>query len=327
MRSQPSNVKTTSRIFPYCPGVVWKLKSNYIIPKLDAYNWRRAIDEREIVIVNFGGLFESYLSLSYLEALNKLYPKKDICFNSPEQFNELVNLNGLGYHNILINKEQTIKYPIPIFLDKSNNTYFNCLNNYFSFNGADGKNKFENKNPISKQIFINSCIDWNINYTPQLRNLNLSNELKELKQFKKFDIDKPFVLIFPDSNSGFSMHSISMLGWTVAQIKSFVSMVGSKGIQTVIITKHIGKYTGMNSLILYPKLNNILSLIEKSSVILSEEVDFLLIGLLLSKNAKIIARDVDKQFSIKRNQKYLQTNKSLYLDKQLEPIKVFKEIK
>jgi hypothetical protein len=327
MRSKSSNVKTTSRIFPYCPGIIWKLRSNLIIPKLDINNWKRAIDDREIVIVNFGGLFETYFSLSYFEALNKLHPQKDITFNGQEQFSQLININGLGNCNSLINKEQAIKYPIPIFLDKSNHTYFNCLNNYLYIKNSNGKNEFKRRSALSKQLFENSCLDWNINYTPQLRNLKLSNVFKEFKQFKKFDIDRPYVLIFPDNNSGFSMHSISMLGWTVAQVKSFVSMTSSKGIQTVIITKHIGRYTGINSLVLAPKLDNILSLIEKSSVILSDEVDFLLIGLLLSKNGKIIARDVNKEFSIKKNQKYLGTNNKLYLAKELEPIKVFKEIK
>lgn len=327
MRSKPNNIKTTSRIFQYCPGVVWKLRNNLIIPKLDSNNWKRVIDDREVVIVNFGGLFESYLSLSYFEALNKLHPQKDVIFNGQEQFLQLISINGLGYCDNLITKDIAIKYPIPIFLDKSNHTYFNCLNNYLYICNVDGKNKFKRRTSLSKQLLSNLCLDWNINYTPQLRNLKLPSVFNEFKQFKKFDIDKPFVLIFPDSNSGFSMHSISMLGWTVAQVKSFVSMTGSKGIQTVIITKHIGRYTGINSLVLAPKLDNILSLIEKSSVILSDEIDFLLIGLLLSKNGKIIARDVNKEFSIKKNQKHLETDKKLYLAKELEPIKVFKEIK
>lgn len=320
MKSKSNNVKTTSRIFPYCPGVIWKLSSNYIIPKLDIDNWNRAIDNKEIIIVNFGGLFESFISLSYFEALNKLYPKRKICFNGQEQFYNLINLNGLGYCNNLINKEQALKYPIPIFLDKSNHVYFNCLNNYTT-------HKYLNYNPLSKQLFINSCLGWNINYIPQLRNLKLPNEFEEFKQFRKFNIDKPFVLIFPDNNSGFSMHSVSMLGWTVAQIKSFVSMVHSKGIQTVIVTKNIGKYTGISSLILAPKIETILCLIEKCSDILSDEIDFLLIALLLSKNCKIIGKDIKGSFSIKNNQKYLGTNKKLYLSKKLEPIEVFKEIK
>lgn len=327
MKLKSSNVKTTSRIFPYCPGIVWKLKNNYIISKLDTDNWKKAIDDRDVVVVNFGGLFEVYFSLTYFEALNKLYPQKTIYFNGQDRFSNLLNINGLGKYNILVTGNQASKYPIPIFLDKSNHTYFNCLNDYFYFKGHNGKNNYKNINPISKQLFKNSCLDWNINYIPQLRNLKLSNELKELKQFRKFDIDKPYILIFPDSNSGFSMHSVSTLGWTIAQIKSFVSMVNSKNIQTVIITKNIGKYVGTNALILSPKLDNIFSLIEKCSVILSEEVDFLLIALLLSKNTKIISRDVSSEFSIKKNQKYLGTDKKLYSAKELQPIEVFKEIK
>lgn len=323
-----NNIKTSVRYFPFCPGIPWQTKNTYdIIPKLNIDNWNRVLSDRNIILVNFGGLFESFLTLSYAEALNKLNYKNKIYFNGNIKFNNLINLNGLISIKNLINSQTALKYTLPIFLDKSNNVYFNCLNNYIDFYGYNGKFRYQSSKSLSEQLFSNSCLNWNINYIPQFRNLKLSNIFFELKKSRKFDIDKPFVLIFPDNNSGLSMHSVSTLGWSTAQIKSFVSMVQPKGIQTVIVTQNIGKYTGINSLILPFNFETILCLIEKSSVILSEEIDFLLMGLLLSVNGIIVSKNINKQFSIKKNQKYLQTNKKLFISKTLEPIEVYREIK
>ena len=318
----------TVRYFPFCPGIPWQTKNTYdIIPKLSIDSWNRALHERNIVLVNFGGLFETYFSLSYVEAFNKLNLKNKIYFNGRDEFYDLINLNGLLKHKKIIDNQIALKYTLPIFLDKSNNVYFNCLNNYIDVYGYNAKFRYKNYKSLSEQLFSNSCLDWNINYTPQFRNLKTSNQFIELKKNRRFDIDKPFILIFPDDNSGLSMHSVSMLGWTIPQVKSFASMVQPKGIQTVIVTKNINKYVGINALMLSPQFDTILCLIEKSSVILSEEIDFLLIGLLLSNKGMIMSKNIDKQYSIKKNQIYLQTNKKLFISKTLEPIEVYKEIK
>ena len=273
------------KYFPYCKGIGWKFTST-IKPKLDGDSWNRAIFDRIPIIVCFGGLYEYYLSLSYAEALNKILPSKYIYINGDEKFNVLFKLNGICSSQNLITPELIKNYPIPLFFDEENNIYFNVLYNYLNYHDLTGKIIFKNKNSISKQIFINSCLDWNINYTPQLRNLIEPLEFTKWKETKKFNIDKPFVLILPDSTD-LSMHSVSMLDWSIAQVKSFVAMCSGSGINSVIITKNSGKYTGINSLVIPPNIEQILYLIQKCNVILSNEIDFLLISLTLSKNATI----------------------------------------
>lgn len=313
------------KYFPFCKGIGWKCTS-VIKPKLDGDSWNRAVSDRTPIITCFGGLYEHYFSLSIIEALNKILPSKKVYFNGDEKFNALIKLNGISLPENLITPELVKNYPLPLFFDEDDNVYFNVLFNYLEYHNVVGEVIFKNKNSISKQIFINSCLDWNISYTPQLRNLTEPLEFTKWKESKKFNIDKPFVLIFPDSTD-LSMHSVSMLDWSIAQVKSFVSMCSGSGIHTVIITKNGGRYTGINSLVIPPNLEQILYLIQKCNVILSNEIDFLLLSLILSKNATVFARDQKHRYSIKYNQKFLQTDKKIIQLKTLNPLDVFKAIK
>lgn len=312
--------------FPFCQGVGWPSSGEIIFPKLNSESWSKALDDRTPIITCFGGFFEHYLSLSIAEALNKIYPSKSIIFNGVNKFDNLINLNGLTSLNNLINEEQIKQYPIPLFFDDSDNIYFNSLYNYLNIKKFNGEVIFKNRKPLSKQLFLNSCLSWDINYIPKFRKLIEPIEFKKWKDSKKFNIEKPFVLIFPDTTD-LSIHSAPMLDWTIAQVKSFISMCSGSGINSVIITKNQGRYTGLNSLIIEPNIEQILCLIEKCSVILSNEVDFLLIALTHSINAKIICKSNNKEFSIKKNQKFLQTNKVIIDSKVLNPIDVYKAIK
>lgn len=319
--------KRNIQYFPFCPGIGWNVTSNKtIIPELDGDGWNKAVVERDSVITAFGGLFEAFMSLTYLEALNKLYPGKKLIYNLNEQFKTLVNFNGLADQKEYISKQLIDKYPIPLFFDKENNTYFNSLYNYINEYSYDGSFLYRSYAPLAKQIFGNFCLNWDINYSPQLRNLIDPKEISQWRDTRKFNIDKPYVLIFPDKTD-LSIHTYSMLDWTIPQIKSFVSMVCGLGYNSVIVTKNVGKYTGMNALVIPPKIDQIFCLIEKCSVILSDEIDFLLISLLWSKNSFIIGRQNKKEYSLKSNQKFLRTDKKIFEAKVLTPIDVFKAIK
>ena len=319
-------MSSSNVIFPFCQGVVWPCSGEIIKPKLNSSSWSKALDERNPIITCFGGFFEHYLSLSIAEALNKIYPSKSLIFNTDNKFDALINLNGLGELNKLIDEETLKQYPIPLFFDDDDNVYFNCLYNYLNIKKFNGEIIFKNRKALSKQLFINSCLDWNINYIPKFRKLTEPTEFKKWKESKKFNIDKPFILIFPDATD-LSIHSTPMLDWNPAQVRSFVSMCSGSGLSSVIVTKNNGKYTGLNSLIIEPNIEQILCLIEKCSVILSNEIDFLLIALIHSNNATIISRSNNKALSIKKNQKYLQTNKIIIDSKILNPIDVYKAIK
>ncbi len=288
--------------FPFLPGIPLQVNGN-IKRELDADSWNRLLENRNPIITCFGGLWESYLSLSYVEALNRFYPSKQLYINTDQKFNKLIELNNIAKPIQLISSDLIKNYPVPLFFNDGNDTFFNCLYNYlYSIDIAKKSKPHKNYGPIAKQLFRNSFLPWDINFIPKLRKLQEPIEFIKWKESKRFNIDKP-------------------------QIKSFVSMCAGSGINSVIITKNIGRYTGINSLVIEPKIEQILYLIEKCSYILSEEVDFLLLALTHSKNATVIGRLNKKQYSLKSNQKFLQTNKKIVEMKIVQPIEVYKAIK
>src|SRR6266581_2892356 len=291
--------------FPFLPGIPLQVNGN-IKRELDADSWNRLLENRNPIITCFGGLWESYLSLSYVEALNRFYPSKQLYINTDQKFNKLIELNNIAKPIQLISSDLIKNYPVPLFFNDGNDTFFNCLYNYlYSIDIAKKSKPHKNYGPIAKQLFRNSFLPWDINFIPKLRKLQEPIEFIKWKESKRFNIDKPYILIFPDKTD-LSIHSFSELGWSIPQIKSFVSMCAGSGINSVIITKNIGRYTGINSLVIEPKIEQILYLIEKCSYRLSEEVDFLLLALTHSKNATVIGRLNKKQYSLKSNQKFLQ---------------------
>lgn len=313
--------------FPFCPGIPWQLNSSRVVqPTLNSEIWSKAVNDKNPIITCFGGLFETFFALSYAEALNKLIPTKKLIFNGNSTFNKLISLNGLATSGNLISKSEIEQYPLPLFFDQENNVYFNCLFNYLKIYNNINVYAYKNLKALSKQIFINSCLPWNINYIPKLRNLIEPPEFAKWKLSKKFNIDKPFVLIFPDK-TGLSEHPQSALKWSINDIKSFISMTYGSGMESVIVTKNIGRYTGINSLVIEPNLEHIFYLIEKCGVILAEEIDFLLISLMISKNATVVSRKNKYQYSIKSNKKFYKTDIKIIESKKLIPFEVYKAIK
>lgn len=313
--------------FPFLPGVPLHVSGNIIKRELDSNSWNKLLTERNPIITCFGGLFESYLSLSFAEALNRFYPSKQLYLNIDQKFNKLIELNNIAKPTQLISKDLIKKYPFPLFFNDGYETFFNYSYNYlYSIDLAQKSKPHRNYAPIAKQLFRNSFLPWDINFIPKLRKLQEPLEFTTWKNSKRFNIDKRYILIFPDKTD-LSIHSFSELNWSVAQVKSFVSMCAGSGINSVIITKNTGRYTGINSLVIPPNIEQILYLIEKCSYILSEEIDFLLLSMLLSKNSTIIGRFHKNSYSLKSNQKFFQTDKKIVEMKVLQPIEVYKAIK
>lgn len=62
--------KYKPKFFPFSAGIPWKVeRGKYIVPEIDSETWHKVLDSRDITIVAFGGLFESFFSLVAAEAL------------------------------------------------------------------------------------------------------------------------------------------------------------------------------------------------------------------------------------------------------------------
>src|SRR5260221_420987 len=88
-------MKYNTQYFPFSPGIPWKTKNNIIIPQIDSPTFNKVIEGRDINIVSFGGLIETFLSLSILEQVHFLYPSKNFYYSGNDKFNDLININGL----------------------------------------------------------------------------------------------------------------------------------------------------------------------------------------------------------------------------------------
>jgi hypothetical protein len=329
------------KYFPFTPEVPWKVSNGIILPKMEPKLWKKLVNTRTPVIFCYGGLFESYFSLACAEVIHRAYPYKSIYWCGNKKFSQLINLSGIVSINqeSVISEECRFKYPTPLFLDRKKHVYFNCLNNYINLYNYLGKKLPFNINPLTQQIFDNVMVPWK-DYFPILRKLKQLPEFDKWRELKKFNINRPFLAIFPD-NTGWSEHKkISFLGWSIHQIRSFVAMVNQIGLEVVIVTPHVNRYYGIKALIIEPKLEQVLYIIEKAKFLLSNELDFIFLKMLNKEPQKIICKKLmDKRtyfrggykkfnkYSIISNQEFLNTDHNIVCMENMEPFKVFMEIK
>lgn len=306
--------KANIKYFPFCPGIPWKFKNGkYVIPTLDKTSWDRLLNNRNPVVLCFGGLIESVVSLSILEALNNNLINKNLNWCGDQRFNQLVYLNGLASTELNLSEDIVFKYPLPIFLDKEKFAYFNCLNNYIDVYSISKSSYYYDKRPIFQQIFEKSCLEWN-NFFPKFRRLAEPIEFRNFERSKRFNFKKPFILLIPDK-TGWSDHNFSYLGWKIHDIRSFSAIISNLGFNLVIMSPQIHKYQAIKALHLKPNLEHLIWLLSKAKVILSEDIDILLLGLLTS-SAKIISLNTSAEFSLIKNKNFVKAeNKIIELNK------------
>jgi len=298
MKSSRTNIK----YFPFAPGLPYQIKNGkYIIPQMDNNHWFKAVAGEEVVVTAYGGLFESLFSLSIFELINKRLPGKKMYWSGNEEFNQLSYLNGLGQARHFIDQDKLVKYPVPIFFDGDGRSYFNCLNNYIDVNTYYGEFKFKDKKPLTQQLFNNTMVDWSLQYLPQLRNIKEPAELKEWSLSHHFKSSKPFVLFI---DSDWSQHEASCLNWDIKDMRSFSAMLRPTSLSFVVLTKDPQRYPGLKAYMPPFNLDVAMFLTSEASSILSKEIDWLLIAMLISK-ASVIYDIKNNEFDLEKNKEYL----------------------
>ena len=320
------------KYFPFAPAIPWHIKNGkYIIRKIDGVSWNKALDNKEVVIAGFGGLFESFMSLTILETINNLTPNKKLHWIGDERFNYMIRSNSLANILSIDINEQTLKeYTTPLFMDKNKFVFFNYLNNYISVFTYHNKFGYHDQRAAIKQIFENSLVDWNLNYVPKMRHQITISEFENWAKRDKFFLNKPFVLIVP-SHTGWSNHKNNCLEWTSQQVKSLAAMLHQSGIELVVCTQNESQYYGMKLHLLPMRLDYILHVLPFAKAIMANDIDILLMSLLMSK-AKIIALKQDGEFSLTKNKKFVfkdDNGPPIFIAKpgMLTPFSVFSEIR
>lgn len=313
------------KFFPFAPGIPWKIKAGkYVVPEISAPLWQSLTKDKELTVICNGGLLESFFSCTILEAINYISPKSSLSWAGDVRHLPLIKINGLAkIHDNYKSLSQNVaeQFPTPIFLDKQNNVYFNCLNNYIKVFSYYGKFGYQDKRASCAQIFQNSLLSWDEQFIPRLRNYssNIDNLIKlPLLQ------NKSFVLILPDI-IGYSNHQDICLDLEPIKIKSLAAMLFQKNIATIVMTNSPAKYFDSQIQTIAFDLELFLYLAQKSKSILSREPDFLLITNAISK-AKIISKPLQNHLDLKKNNKILNRGNITYTNRDLSPLEIFNKI-
>jgi len=311
--------------FPFSPGVPWSINKKFLINKVPDFVWNRFISPRKNIIVSHGGLIESFFSLSIAEVLNFIYPEKQVYWCGNPEYKELINFNGLlKFNDFQISEEISNTYNTPIFFDKENNVYFNCLNNYLEKKSYDLKNKKNNKEPILKQIFSNSLIDWSQVYIPKIRKYE-NIKFEKWCAVNKFYKNSTYIIIIPE-RTRFTKHNVSCLKWSQNRIKALSSILYTYGISTVVFSDNYLKYKNQNNFVAPLSLDILTSMIKDCKLIMSEDIDYLLMSMSLS-DAIIVSKNLKNKFSLYDNKDFLGVDSHIVTSKDLQNLEILNLIK
>lgn len=314
MRRPP---RYSTKIFPFAPGIPWKIKNScYALPEINANVWNSILKDKDFTILCYGGLIESYLSLSIARALLQNGLCNKVSWAGRDVMYPLVKASG----NVILSDfpDLSENYPTPIFLDKNNNAYINCLNNYLQYKKYWGKPGPIRKDPIAHQIFEKCTLPWNSKYIAQI-DINNEYYIKWYTLNKFYDNNKFIIII--DSNK-YSDNDLDYLQWQPKQIRE---LIGLMQCQTILVTDQIQYYNSLPKVkIVNPSnLELILHLIKNCHILLSRSVDWLILGMCIS-DANIFSRDTEnKCFDLHSNAEYLGVDNVIYSSIDLSPMEVF----
>lgn len=316
------NNHRATKYFPFSPGISWQIKNGrYIQPEVSGAVLRSLLKDKDIVVAAFGGLIESFFSLSILETINYMMPGHNLFWSGFAGYHPMMEQNGLAKPFDKIDAFTLERFPTPVFFDKENRAYFNCLNNYIDVRpyylaGHPGAG-YKDRRPILQQIAEKSTASWDIRFIPQLRHTESHQKAFSVKR------GAPHVLIFPE-RSGLSMHDESGLDWSIAQIHSFSTMLKPE-FKPIVVVQDSGRYFNANAEVVPFTIENILQLLPGAYAVLSKDVDILLMTLALS-SAKVLSTSLTGPLALEKNAKFLIKNNDIYTVRSLTPERAWQHI-
>lgn len=309
--------KYNAKFFPFSPGIPWKMeRGKYVIPEIGFDIWHKVLNGKNIVVTAFGGLIESFFSLCAAEAISSFESSQKISWLGHSEYASMLRLQGLcKFSPIKLTPEVLKKYPVPLFIDNSGNAYLNMLHNYLIRTSYWGQYPEEVTSPVFEQISRNIMIPWQ-GYIPKLRNLGteLFDELYSTGKIRS--TSKIVSIILNDVQN-------DILKWNVQNIKEFAQLASHKGWKVVVFTKNMRQLYGSNIILVEYNYNNIFQILTRSWVILSNDIDWLLISMLVS-DAKIISCNIDNQYNLFKNAEFIDVHNDIVTSWNLMPVDIFR---
>jgi hypothetical protein len=309
--------KYKPKFFPFSPGIAWKIdRGKYIIPDIDLDTWHKVVDNRDVIITAFGSLIESFASLCAAEAIKSINSSQKIYWLGNSKYSFFIHAQGLCKPSIINLQPNLLKhYPVPLFLDNNKNVYFNILNNYLTKTSYWGLYPEAVMSPVIEQIANNIMIPWR-DYIPQLRNLG-TDFIDDLKTTGRIRQSTKIIAIILNNATQ------DILGWTVQNIREFSQLASRKGWRVIIFTHNTRVFYGSNILAIEYNLKNILQIIKKSWVVISNDVEWLLIALMIS-GAAIISKPLEGPYNLFQNAEFLGVNNDIFTDMHMSTLDAFR---
>lgn len=313
--------------FPFTPNINWRLyREKYINSKLDGAGFNQALLDRNPVVLVHGKLLENFFSLFYLEGLNQICPGKDFYWKGTAEYDCLREWQGLARNfKLEVDKNACFRFPTPIWLDESENCFFNCNLNYIMRYTYWGRANEEVDRNLTYQILKNFTQSIKPSYFPKFRFLNISTELEKLFNINKFSIKEKYICIFPDK-TGHSMHNHSGLKWKERDVFALAGYLKSQDIKTVVFSHKENIFRGANTVVFPPKLEYIFNILPNAKAILSDEIDFTHIGCVVSKAVVFANKPSVEKFRTSTNRSIFGCKNHIFLYNTLTPRQAFESL-
>lgn len=313
-----SNDRYKPKFFPFSAGIPWKIdRGKYIVPEIDSETWHKVLDNRQITITAFGGLLESFFSLAAAEALVSFDPGHRLFWLGNPEYNFFVRVQNLcKLSDLDLKPEMLGNYPTPIFFDAHENAYLNVLNNYLVRTSYWGKYPEPVNTPVLEQIFQNVMVPWRPSYVPKFRKLG-SEFFDELCRTRRIRQRTKIVCIVLNPVQD------DLLGWNMHNLKEFTQLASHKGLKIVVFTHNVNMFYGTKILAHEYDLRKILQVMMNSWMVLSSDVQWLLIALIIT-DARVIAKQMDGPFDLFKNAEVLGAQNDIFTDREcMSPIDAF----
>lgn len=283
---------TGIKYFPFASEIPYQTTTNNKITNKIAQNiWGTVLADRNAAVCCFGGLFESYFSLVFIEAISYLTPSKTIYWLGNKEYYDLIKLQGLAIpHDNGVDQLTLDQYPVPIFLDEKDYFYYNVLNNVFPANKFIRKNikKYVISNvgrSAGYRILDNLTFSYKDDFRPKLRKYK-DDKFLQWAEKVNLDLKRPMVCVFPDKHQRkFCPH---LLGWEGSQVKGLVEVMRQIGGVVLVFSKEPEKYR--TAFGYYPPfdLNMMVGALRRAELILADECDYFVLAGMENSEIKML---------------------------------------
>lgn len=310
------------KIFPFCPEVLWKTSGGIIKDKLDVDRWNKIFKDRERgCVIAYGGLLESFLSLSIAEIYAKHNPILKLSWAGNTFFQPLVRYSGLFKDCVErdLSRYKSL-YPCPIFIE-NDYVYFNSLINCYKYYDIAGIAVRENTGLVSKQILLNSHLGDKI-IIPKMRRFEPPEKIIQWMKLNKFNPNLPFVLLVPGKL--YSNHKKDLIkNWNSSSYKALANLCSNAGYQVVVLTDN-NVFVNQYIKVAPPSLEFLLYFIMNNpKLVVTESVDVSLVSGLLA-DSKLVTNKQVFNLNIKANLEFCgRKNSVLRKSRYISPIEIY----